>query len=43
MFQRAIGSHVAPTSRGLPLELLRALGGKGFSGIMGADPTKAEY
>lgn len=42
-FQQANNAHVALTNRGLPLEHLRALGGKEFSGIRGADPTKAEY
>lgn len=42
-FQRVTGTNATLISRGLPLKRLPALGGKEFSGVRGADPTKAKY
>lgn len=42
-FQRAVNANTAPVNRGLPLERLRALGGKEFNGIRGFGLTKAKY
>ncbi|KAL1095118.1 hypothetical protein V6Z11_D06G134100 [Gossypium hirsutum] len=42
-FQRISGGNFSPVSYGLPLECFRALGGKEFRGVKGADPTVVEY
>lgn len=42
-FQRVTGGNVGLANQRLPLVHLRALGGKKFNGVRGADPTKAEY
>ncbi|XP_012448690.1 uncharacterized protein LOC105771848 [Gossypium raimondii] len=41
--QRIACVNAAPVCQGLPLESLRALGGKEFQGVRGGDPTCAEY
>nr|XP_012461403.1 unnamed protein product [Gossypium raimondii] len=42
-FQCIVNTNVAPVSRGLPLEHLRALGRKEFNSIKGIDPTTTKY
>lgn len=43
VFQWIAGGNVAPTTRGLLVERLLALGGKEFHGAKGIDPTIVEY
>ncbi|XP_040939637.1 uncharacterized protein [Gossypium hirsutum] len=41
--QRIVGATIALICQGLPLERLRALGGKEFRKVRGGDPTHAKY